>query len=269
MVDSRAVPSTPPDEETCWMDTVFDIGMYDGADTKYYLESGYRVVAVEANPNLVAMAQQQFARYIETGALKVLGFAVGTSGGTLELTVCGADPGASSIFADRIAERFPLGVYRVPAKSLNDLIAEHGKPKFIKIDIEGADKMCVVSLKTDLAPQYLSFEAHEDLEEMVLHAQSIGYRHFKIIHQTNFLCLQKQGRFRDRLVYKLITMMGYAEPLLVRRAGRFFRVGHSSGPAPWESDGAWHTADEIIGAWMRATNAVQTTGWYDVHASLD
>jgi hypothetical protein len=28
--------------------TVFDIGMYDGTDTAYYLESGYRVVAVEA-----------------------------------------------------------------------------------------------------------------------------------------------------------------------------------------------------------------------------
>jgi hypothetical protein len=34
------------------MRTIFDIGMYDGAESAYYLQSGYRVVAVEANPEL-------------------------------------------------------------------------------------------------------------------------------------------------------------------------------------------------------------------------
>ena len=36
------------------MALVIDVGMYDGADTAYYLSMGYRVLAVEANPALVA-----------------------------------------------------------------------------------------------------------------------------------------------------------------------------------------------------------------------
>jgi len=250
------------------METAFDIGMYDGADTRYYLELGYRVLAVEANPNLIAMAKKSFAGYIQRGALELLGIAVGTSGGTLDLTVCGADLGASSIFADRIAERFPIGVHKVPSRSLMDLIAQYGKPKFIKIDIEGADKMCVMSLTKDSAPQYLSFEAHSDIEEMIRHAQSIGYEGFKIINQCNFLSLQRQHRLSDRVARKLIGIMGYGEPLLVRRAGRFFRAEHSAGPAPWESDGGWHTADNVLAAWNRAKRTGRTFGWYDVHASL-
>ena len=32
---------------------IFDIGMYDGSDTRYYLNEGFRVLAIEANPVLV------------------------------------------------------------------------------------------------------------------------------------------------------------------------------------------------------------------------
>ena len=50
------------------METVFDVGMFDGADTAYYLESGYRVVSVEANPVLVQRAEKTFAPAGEVGA---------------------------------------------------------------------------------------------------------------------------------------------------------------------------------------------------------
>ena len=36
----------------------FDIGMYDGSDSRYFLDEGYHVVAVEANPELAAKAMQ-------------------------------------------------------------------------------------------------------------------------------------------------------------------------------------------------------------------
>ena len=39
---------------------VFDIGMYDGADTEYYLELAFQVIALEANPDLVQNALQKF-----------------------------------------------------------------------------------------------------------------------------------------------------------------------------------------------------------------
>lgn len=61
------------------MRTVFDIGMYDGADTKYYLESGFRVIAVEANRDLIASAQKKFASYLSAGQLVCVNKAVTVS----------------------------------------------------------------------------------------------------------------------------------------------------------------------------------------------
>ena len=34
-------------------DLIYDVGMHNGADTAFYLAKGFRVVAVEANPELV------------------------------------------------------------------------------------------------------------------------------------------------------------------------------------------------------------------------
>ena len=37
---------------------IYDIGMYDGSDTRYYLNEGFRVLAIEANPVLVKRAKE-------------------------------------------------------------------------------------------------------------------------------------------------------------------------------------------------------------------
>jgi len=42
---------------------IIDIGMYDGADTCYYLESGNKVLAVRSEPALCAMADQRLSNY--------------------------------------------------------------------------------------------------------------------------------------------------------------------------------------------------------------
>jgi hypothetical protein len=39
---------------------VYDVGMNNGDDTAHYLECGYRVVAIEADPLLVRNARQRF-----------------------------------------------------------------------------------------------------------------------------------------------------------------------------------------------------------------
>ncbi len=41
---------------------VFDIGMHTGQDTNYYLRSGYKVIAAEANPILAAENEKNFQR---------------------------------------------------------------------------------------------------------------------------------------------------------------------------------------------------------------
>ena len=43
------------------MKTIFDFGMYDASGKLYYLENGYNVVAVEANPSLFDSARSRLA----------------------------------------------------------------------------------------------------------------------------------------------------------------------------------------------------------------
>lgn len=62
------------------MNKIFDIGMYDGADTAYYLESGYQVVAVEANPDLVECAARQFSASLASGQLVLINAAISPMG---------------------------------------------------------------------------------------------------------------------------------------------------------------------------------------------
>src|SRR5579862_2392045 len=68
-------------------DLIYDVGMYDGTDTAAYLAQGYRVVAIEANPQLVALAEKRFAREIADSRLQILNVAVGSNSGTARLWV--------------------------------------------------------------------------------------------------------------------------------------------------------------------------------------
>src|SRR6185503_8538306 len=65
-------------------DLVYDVGLYDGTDTAYYLSRGYRVVAVEANPQMVARAQERFAESIDAGRLTIVPVGIGPAVGTAQ-----------------------------------------------------------------------------------------------------------------------------------------------------------------------------------------
>ena len=250
---------------------VYDIGMYDGADTEYYLESGYSVVAVEANPHLVELANEKFSEFIRSSRLQLVNAAISEDGNPVELTIAGDDLGSSSVHAATAARRSkPLGKIPVQGATLRDLFRSHGLPHYLKVDIEGADGLCVRALSRDTRPAFLSFEIGEDFEELLDHAAAVGYSKFKIINQTNFLELSNDHGLVERLSRKLIRLVGYAEPNCVRRSGRFFDIGHSSGPVPWESDGRWSSRSDVTRKW-RCAKAQQGRNvrnvWYDCHAT--
>ena len=55
-------------------DLVYDVGLHKGEDTEYYLKKGFRVIAIEANPQLISECK---ARFREAIALyRALGFRV-------------------------------------------------------------------------------------------------------------------------------------------------------------------------------------------------
>lgn len=250
------------------MKLVFDIGMFDASDSRYYLESGCRVVAVEANPDLVTRARLEFDREIASGQLVIVNRAISDTPGEVELLLCAEDLGSSTLFRELIAHRAPPLSIRVATISLTELIAEHGTPTCVKIDIEGADRYCVLAIEPKHRPSFLSFEVGQDFDELLAHAETIGYSRFKLIGQCSFLELGNERSLGNRVRLRLLRWLGYSEPAWVRRSSRWFRLMHSSGPAPWESDGAWRSASALRRQWQTARAQKQTMGWYDVHATV-
>jgi FkbM family methyltransferase len=249
--------------------TIFDIGMYDGADTAYYLDTGHRVVAVDANPDLVEQARARFAAQLASGQLACVNAAVSGTNGPVELYLSRADLGSSSLFGERVANKTPLGSIAVPGVTLPDLFRTYGVPYYMKVDIEGADRLCVLPLTADQRPEFLSFEVDNDVEELVAHLEGIGFRRFKVINQSSFRELDNQNCLYDRTAHFIMRQLGYRDPRLIRRAGRFFVRGHSSGPLPWLSDGRWYDAKSTQQRLREARASNVLKNWYDVHAAAN
>jgi FkbM family methyltransferase len=249
--------------------TIFDIGLFDGTDTAYYLELGGRVVAVEANPRLVERGQQRFRDEIASGRLTIVHAAISTNTAPVELTVSADDLGASSMFVDRVADRQPAGSFTAPGLPVLDLIQQYGVPEYLKVDIEGADRFCILHLTRDTRSRYLSFEIGPDVEELLEHIRSLGYTRFKIINQVRLRELANENSLRDRVVLRAGELFGVGEPRRIRRAGRFFAAGLCSGPVPWKTDGRWYSGDETTARWRRRQAQSGYLPHYDIHAALD
>src|SRR4029450_12368536 len=117
----------------------------------------------------------------------------------VELTVCGDDLGSSSIYQDSVSSRTPLGKFAVSGITTLEIFQRFGVPFYLKVDLEGADRLCVESLTAAVKPDYLSFEIGDDFESLLTHVASIGFSKFKIINQCNLRELSNQDSLRDRL----------------------------------------------------------------------
>jgi len=159
---------------------IYDVGMHTGEDTAYYLHRGFKVIAIEANPELCQQAHVRFAREINKGRLVVLNVAIAREEGSAEFWICEGHTEWSS-FYERAASRdgLPHHSIKVACKSFDSILSEFGIPYYIKIDIEGSDVVCLESLRKvrDL-PKYISCELG-DLSAVV-----------KILQELQFLRIQ-------------------------------------------------------------------------------
>jgi hypothetical protein len=84
--------------------------MNNGDDTAYYLWRGFRVLAIEANPDLVPKAATRFAREIRTARLTILNVGIAGEESVRSFWICEAD---SRLQFNRIRTRdgwlFPYG----------------------------------------------------------------------------------------------------------------------------------------------------------------
>src|SRR5262245_29049229 len=168
-------------------DLVFDVGAHVGDRVGAFRRLGARVVAVEPQPALVATLRLLRGR---DPAIVIERAAVGRSEGTAVLRVDVANSTVSSVsdaFVRGAAgtpgwthERWPKSV-QVPMTTLDALIARHGVPAFIKIDVEGFEAEALAGLSC--AVRALSFEFTTIQRDVALTAlqrcAALGYTRFK------------------------------------------------------------------------------------------
>jgi len=140
----------------------FDVGAHVGNRTASWRRLGARVVAIEPQPDFTALLRWLFRR--DPGVV-VEAVAVDRVDGTVELHLSPATPTVTTALRDFIKDTASIGSFadvrwsetlHVPALTLDTLIARHGVPDFVKIDIEGLEAAALAGLSQPVA--LLSFE---------------------------------------------------------------------------------------------------------------
>jgi FkbM family methyltransferase len=143
-------------------DLAFDIGSHVGNRVRTFRHIGARVVAVEPQPDFVALLRLFYGRDSDV-SIEACGLAAESGQGELHLstrtpTVSSfADSWIDDVQADRRFRRLRWDtVVTVPLVTLDELIARHGEPQFCKIDVEGFEQEVLTGLTQPLPA--LSFE---------------------------------------------------------------------------------------------------------------
>jgi FkbM family methyltransferase len=261
-------------------DLIYDVGFNRGQDTDFYLKKGFRVLAIEALPRLCDLGRERFRSCIESGQLTILNVAIASTPGPITFFECEKDEWGT-ISADMARRNTRLGAkssqITVQGASFADILREYGVPYFLKVDIEGADLLCLSALEEFQArPRHISIEAEVDFLSALRNElgvfQSLGYSKFKVVRQGHVplqACPfpQAEGAYVD---YR-------------------FEYG-SSGLFGEEAPGAWMSATETLKQYSRIVRVQRLFGakgivrrfpfgdkvinrlqpdvsWYDTHAT--
>jgi FkbM family methyltransferase len=168
-------------------DLVFDIGGHVGDRVASFRRLGARVVVAEPQPALAKTLRLLFGR---DRAVVVEEAAVGRHAGTVALRLNLDNPTVSTASDAFIAAAHGAPGWEgqqwtrtieVPMTMLDALIARHGRPRFIKIDVEGLEAEVLAGLSS--AVPALSFEFTTIQRDVALaciaRCAAIGYGGFR------------------------------------------------------------------------------------------
>jgi len=180
--------------------TIFDLGFYDGADTKQYLEGGFCVKAFEADPYLAQLAVTNFGVWMSTGQLALANVALspadskGAEWKPFYLSKCTrewnsfyATVGCRSCVPPHVQDASACVQIPVRAMPCSVVFTSFGQPFYLKLDIEGAEPGCFDAMLAKEArpflPQFVSSEITElsYLDKLY----KIGFRSFKLVRQDS------------------------------------------------------------------------------------
>lgn len=183
-------------------DTVFDVGANHGEHTAVMLRLGARVVAVEPNG---ACARRLRGRFFGR-RVAIEETAVGHEVGEAVLHIADSDT-LSTLSSDWREQSRSQGRFegvgwreevRVPVTTLGELFTKHGRPSFIKIDVEGFEEQVLRGMPQ--LPAALCYEFNTESNDMTLRCLDLlverGATAFCIRHGIG--TGGRPGNWRDR-----------------------------------------------------------------------
>jgi FkbM family methyltransferase len=195
-------------------DLVFDIGSHVGDRVGAFRRLGGRVVAVEPQPALGTTLRLIYGRDPQVAIERV---AIGRHEGTAELILNLANPTVSTTSPDFIAAAQGAAGWEgqkwtkrieVPMTSVDALITKHGKPSFMKIDVEGYEEEALAGL-TQAVPA-LSFEFTTIQRDVALaglaRCEALGYRRFNAALGESQLLVHQPWRTAEQIREWLVAL---------------------------------------------------------------
>lgn len=268
-------------------DLIYDLGLHKGEDTNFYLAKGFRVIAFEADPDLVQACREKFSAELESGQLTIVEGAIVdqpesdtiTFYKNKAVTVWGTiDPA----WKDRNARMGWESVeITVPVVDFSACLEKYGIPYYIKIDIEGADRFSLQKLgEFEQRPDYVSIESSKislseiDIELDIL--DGLGYNQFKAAQQAIVTSMRaplpaKEGKDIDfQLAHDSSGLFGkellgaWQSRAQIRRAYRWIFVGYRV----FGNDSFMRTNRFARKIWRLLQRVFKRPipGWFDTHA---
>lgn len=130
---------------------IIDVGVHQGEDTEYYLKKGFCVVGIEADPQLYETTKNRLQSYINDGQLQLLNLAIAPQEGEIIFYTNLNHSVWGTISPDWVKRNEFYGTksleITVKSAKFENILQEFGIPYYLKVDIEGADLLCVKALR--------------------------------------------------------------------------------------------------------------------------
>lgn len=236
---------------------VYDVGLFDGADTAWFLQQGFHVVAVDANPKFVDAAKEKFADAIEAGKLAIINAGLDDESGK-NMTFYLADYLPHSSFEFDKACYTACQPMSIPVQQCQGLFA-FGRPLYFKIDIEERHYTCVqalLNLQPQQLPKYISWEMHELAlqqpfplldTQLILTSWKLGYTGIKIYENNGNEGSTGSGSFSGVLPEDTVDAMTHSTE--------------------------WRTVQDVLQRGIPDARLLPMNGnsfsWWDFHMCLD
>ena len=258
----------------------FDFGASGGLDTEFYLYSGLKVVAVDGNAKALQQLDSRLGHFAKRRNLTLIHAAAGASSApeTAEFRIDHHEPEVSELFDGK-----PLKdseVQTVPRRACGALYSQFVRrirPEYVKIDLEGLDLHCLVSLLRNSsngfgrpvngsrrfkppAPKFLSFEMH------LKHPLDV------IVEKAVETAQKLRGLLRGRFCAAKLCRQHIYNIRYVEGRGVVSRIGlGSSGlfgdaAVDWRVGENWRPLEAVLAELPQAGMlAVLGMDWFDLH----